>query len=136
MRLYDIEFPEYDFKMRWNLKEDGMLWLLKSESVNEIGCIHTCQGLELDHIGVIIGDDFKVRNREVLIFPEAHPGGDKAVQGWRKLVKSDPLEGRKRVEEVIKNTYRTLMSRGAKSCHLYCTDDETRVYFRNLLSFK
>lgn len=133
MKLYDIEFPEYEFKMRWNLKEDGMLWLLKSDSVNEIGCIHTCQGLELDHIGVIIGDDFKVRNGEVLIFPEAHPGGDKAVQGWKKLVKSDPLEGRKRVEEVIKNTYRTLMSRGAKSCHLYCADEETRGYFRNLL---
>ena len=132
--LFDIEFPEYDFKMRWNLKEDAMLWMLKENSVNEVGCIHTCQGLELDHIGVIIGDDFIVRNNEVIIQPEIHPGGDKALHTWRKLIKENPIEGREKVESIIKNTYRTLMSRGSKSCHLYCADKETREYFKSLLN--
>lgn len=132
--LFDIEFPEFDFKMRWNLKDDGMLWLLKESSINEVGCIHTCQGLELEHIGVIIGDDFIVRDNEVIINPNAHPGGDKALQTWRKLIKESPVEGKKRVEEVIKNTYRTLMTRGSKSCHLYCTDKETREYFKKLIN--
>ena len=132
--LFDIEFLEYGFKMRWNLKEDGMLWLLKEKSVNEVGCIHTCQGLELDHIGVIIGDDFIVRDGEVIIQPEIHPGADKALQTWRKLIKDDPIDGQQKVESVIKNTYRTLMSRGSKSCHLYCSDKETREYFKGLIN--
>ena len=132
-KLFDIEFLEYDFQMRWNLKEDGMLWLLKKDSINEVGCIHTCQGLELEHIGVIIGDDFIVRDGEIIIQPEKHPGADRAIQSWKKVIKENPIEGRVRVEEVIKNTYRTLMTRGSKSCHLYCTDKETRNYFKALL---
>jgi hypothetical protein len=47
--------------MRWNLAEDGGLWIMKPESINEIGCIHTCQGLELDRVGVIVGEDLVVR---------------------------------------------------------------------------
>ena len=132
-KTYDISYPEFEFGMRWNLKVDGMLWILKPESVNEVGCIHTCQGLELEHIGVIIGDDFIVRNGEIIIKPEAHPGGDKALHTWKNIVKTDPIEGRNLVESIIKNTYRTLLTRGAKSCHLYCTDEETRNYFRLLL---
>lgn len=132
--LYDIEFPEYNFQMRWNLKEDAMLWLLKESSINEVGCIHTCQGLELDHIGVIIGDDFIVRDNEVIIQPEKHPGGDKALQTWKELIRKNPTDGREKVESVIKNTYRTLMSRGSKSCHIYCTDNETREYFKKLIN--
>jgi DUF2075 family protein len=132
--LFDIQFPEYNFAMRWNLKEDGMLWILKPSSVNEVGCIHTCQGLELDHIGVIIGDDFIVRNDEIIINPSAHPGSDKALQTWKEKIACDPIEGKKQVERVIKNTYRTLMTRGAKSCHLFCTDEETRNYFKKLMN--
>ena len=35
---HDIVFPEHDFAMRWNLKEDGSLWIMKPESINDIGC--------------------------------------------------------------------------------------------------
>ena len=63
---YDIEFPEYDFKMKWNLTEDGSTWIISPKSVNEIGCIHTCQGLEVDYVGVIIGEDLTVRNGQVI----------------------------------------------------------------------
>lgn len=135
-KLFDITFPEFDFKMRWNLKEDAMLWILKENSINEIGCIHTCQGLELEHIGVIIGDDFIVRNGNVIIQPQEHPGADKALQTWKRIIENEGENGKKRVESVIKNTYRTLMTRGSKSCHLYCTDKETREYFRSLINEK
>jgi DUF2075 family protein len=37
------------------------------------------------------------------------------------------------VEPIIKNTYRTLMTRGMKSCSVYCTDEETREYLRTAL---
>ncbi len=41
--------------MQWNLTDDGSLWIVKPDSVNEVGCIHTCQGLDLDYVGVIVG---------------------------------------------------------------------------------
>ena len=46
--------------MQWNLGTHGSLWIVKPDSVNLIGCIHTCQGLELDYVGVIIGPDMRV----------------------------------------------------------------------------
>ncbi len=131
--LYDIVFPEHDFKMRWNLDTDGMLWIMKPGSVSEVGCIHTCQGLEVDYIGVIIGDDLKVRNNEIIIDPSAHPGMDKALHTWKDIIKENPIEGKLRVDSIIKNTYRTLMSRGMKGCYIYCTDKETQEYFKGLI---
>lgn len=128
---YDITFPEYDFKMRWNLEDQGQSWLIHPESINEVGCIHTCQGLEVDYIGVIIGDDFVVRNGKIQINPAAHPGTDKALQTWKRIVKDDPIEGLAKVEGVIKNTYRTLMSRGMKGCFIYSDDRETAEYFKD-----
>jgi uncharacterized protein len=132
--LYDIVIPEYDFKMKWNLDKDGMLYLINPESVSEVGCIHTCQGLELDYVGVIIGDDFVVRNGVAEINPSAHPGMDKALHTWRAVIAEDPVNGKQKVDTIIKNTYRTLMSRGMKGCYIYCTDKETSEYFKGLIN--
>jgi len=130
---FDITFPQFEFAMRWNLDEQGQSWIIHPESIDEIGCIHTCQGLEVDYIGVIIGDDFCIRNGEIVIDPSAHPGGDKALQTWKRVIKDDPKEGRAHVESVIKNTYRTLMSRGTKGCFIFCDDTETLKYFAQRL---
>ena len=43
---YDIIKPEFCFKKRWNLNTDKNLWIIGDKSIEEIGCIHTCQGLE------------------------------------------------------------------------------------------
>lgn len=53
-KALDIEFGEFDFGMKWNLATDGMTWIIQPESVHEIGCIHTCQGLEMDYVGGIM----------------------------------------------------------------------------------
>ena len=42
--IYDITIPEYDFGMSWNLGNSST-WAIDKKSVNEVGCIHTCQGL-------------------------------------------------------------------------------------------
>ena len=34
---------------------------------------------------------------------------------------------------IIKNTYRTLMTRGMKGCYVYSVDQETQQYFQNQL---
>ncbi|MGQ3231179.1 MAG: DNA/RNA helicase domain-containing protein, partial [Blastomonas fulva] len=33
-----------DYRRRWNLDVDGSLWIVAPNSINEVGCIHTCQG--------------------------------------------------------------------------------------------
>ncbi|MEO8174151.1 MAG: DNA/RNA helicase domain-containing protein [Sediminibacterium sp.] len=133
---YDIEFPGTDFQMKWNLTSDGSLWIVSPDSVNEVGCIHTCQGLEVDYIGVIIGPDLVVRNNEVIVDPSARSSGDNSIKGYKKLLATDPVHGQKEIEAIIKNTYRTLMTRGMKGCFVYCTDEKTREYLRSCLRVK
>lgn len=127
---FDIDIPEHGYRRRWNLNKDSSLWIVAPDSINEVGCIHTCQGLEVDYIGVIVGDDFVVRNGEVICDPEKRASSDKSIFGWKKLLKDHPNEGKHQLDLVIKNTYRTLMTRGMKGCYIYCTDRETAEYFR------
>ncbi|TVP59015.1 MAG: DUF2075 domain-containing protein, partial [Gemmatimonadales bacterium] len=129
----DIVLADHDFRMRWNLSEDGSLWILKPDSISEIGCIHTCQGLELDHVGVILGSDFLVRDGVVQTHPEARARYDSSIRGWKKAMKEDPERTRRETRAIILNTYRTLMSRGMKGCYLYSVDEETNEYLRGCL---
>ena len=129
--LYDITIG--DFKAKWNLKSDGQLWMIKKDSVSEIGCIHTCQGLELDYIGVIIGDDFVIRNGRVCADGLKRASSDRSVGGIRTMAKQDPVRAEKLADMIIKNTYRTLMTRGQKGCYIYCVDSETQEYFRKMI---
>lgn len=131
---FDIVIPEHDYRRRWNLFSDGSLWIVAEDSIDEVGCIHTCQGLEVDYVGVIIGPDFIVRNEKVVCQPEKRATSDKSLSGYKKVIKADPKEGRERVNQIIKNTYRTLMTRGMKGCYVYCTDPETAAYFRSRLT--
>lgn len=131
--LKDITFKEHDFAMKWNLASDGNLWILKPESVSEVGCIHTCQGLEMDYVGVIIGPDFVIRDGLAVVSAEKRAKTDASIKGYKKLCKENPADAKAKTEIIIKNTYRTLMTRGSKGCYIYCTDHETNTYFKELL---
>ncbi|MBK1725599.1 DNA/RNA helicase domain-containing protein [Halorhodospira neutriphila] len=125
----DIVLPQ-GFAMQWNLADDGPLYLEKAGSVDQVGCIHTVQGLELDLVGVIIGPDLVVRNGRVITQPDARARTDRSLAGYKTARKEAPAEAEARADAIIKNTYRTLMSRGLKGCLIYCTDPETQDYFR------
>jgi DUF2075 family protein/DNA replication protein DnaC len=133
---FDISLPNFDFGMQWNLDTDGSLWIQAPDSVSEVGCIHTCQGLEVDYIGVIIGDDLIVRNGEVITNPNARAKTDKSISGFKKLLKTNPDLAIKKADGIIRNTYRTLMTRGMKGCYVFCTDPETQAYFQDRLRAK
>lgn len=133
---FDISLPNFDFGMQWNLDTDGSLWIQAPESVSEVGCIHTCQGLEVDYIGVIIGDDLIVRNGEVITNPKARAKTDKSISGFKKLMKTNPDLANKKADKIIRNTYRTLMTRGMKGCYVFCTDPETQTFFQNRVKDK
>lgn len=119
-----------DYEAQWNLIEDGQGWIIKPNSVNEVGCIHTSQGLEVDYVGVIIGPDLIVRDGKVVTDVMQRAGSDKSVQGRKQMLKEKPNEAIARFDAIIKNTYRTLMTRGQKGCYVYCTDPETAEYFK------
>lgn len=130
----DIIIPEHNFEMQWNLGADGMLWIIQPESVNQVGCIHTCQGLEVDYVGVIVGPDLIYREGKVLVDPSKRSKMDTSVFGYKSKLKENPENAKALVKSVIKNTYRTLMSRGMKGCYIYFTDKETENYFRSRIA--
>ena len=132
----DIVIPEHHFSMKWNLNSYGQRWIIEPDSVNEIGCIHTCQGLELDYVGVIVGNDLMYKDGRVVTCFREHPGRDKAMQGLRQLYKKDPVSANKKADELIKNTYRVLLSRGMKGCYVYFCDPSMAAYARSLLADK
>lgn len=129
--LNDIVIPQFNFGMKWNLQNDGSTWIIGENSVNEIGCIHTCQGLELDYVGVIIGEDmrFDTNRRKVITDVFKRSSNDRSVMGIKKKLKEDKDNALKIADNIIKNTYRTLMTRGMKGCYIYCCDKELSNYF-------
>lgn len=131
--IKDIVIPAYDFEMRWNLGSDGMLWIISPESVSEVGCIHTCQGLELDYIGVIVGQDFVIRGGQAVTDAGKRSSQDSSIRGYKTMLRENPDHARALADRVIKNTYRTLMTRGQKGCYLFCDDKETNQYFQSFL---
>ncbi len=131
--VFDVVIPAHAFAMRWNLDTDGSLWLVMKDSVNEIGCIHTCQGLELDYVGVIIGPDLVVRDGVAFTDAAKRSSQDRSIRGYKKIRTADPQRAQSLADRIIKNTYRTLMTRGQKGCYLYCVDAETNEYFKQLV---
>ncbi|WP_372012471.1 DNA/RNA helicase domain-containing protein [Pseudoxanthomonas sp. 10H] len=119
---WDIELPQHGYKAQWNLSQDGSLWIIAPESVEQVGCIHTCQGLELDYVGVIIGPDLRWIDGKPTVFPESRSRMDRSVRGWKTAMKEDPDATRERLELIVRNTYKTLMSRGMKGCYVHIVD--------------
>lgn len=122
-----------DYQATWNLNEHGQSWIIHPESVSEVGCIHTSQGLEVDYVGVIIGPDLVVRDGKVITDISKRASSDRSVAGWRALIEENPEEAKARFDAIIKNTYRTLMTRGQKGCYIYTSDRETKLYITSLL---
>ena len=127
----DVNIPDFGFAMKWNLEKDGSTWIIGENSIHEIGCIHTCQGLELDYAGVIIGNDLRYENGKVVTDVTKRSRMDSSVKGIK--VGRTPAQAAQLAEELIKNTYRTLLTRGMKGCYVYFCDKPLENYFRQQL---
>ena len=117
-----------NFSKKWNLEEDGSVWLLKNP-LNQVGCIHTIQGLEVDYIGVIIGEDL-IYDNGIITQPQKRAKTDKSLSGYKKMLKEDKIKAEELADKIIKNTYRVLMSRGLKGCFVYAVDKNLRDYLK------
>lgn len=125
-KVHDIKIG--DFEMSWNL--GNSIFALDETSIDEIGCIHTSQGLEFDYVGLIIGDDMRYENHHIVTDVSKRAKTDQSMKGIKKLDKQDHCKAEEKADEIIKNTYRTLMTRGMKGCYIYCTDQNLRNYLK------
>lgn len=130
---HDIQIG--NFGISWNLN-NSTTYAVDPESVHEAGCIHTVQGLEFDYVGVIIGRDMQYKDGHIITDFNQRAHSDQSLKGIKKLYKDDPEEAIRRADEIIKNTYRTLMTRGMKGCYIYCVDNALERYFKKSLEKK
>ncbi|ERG97107.1 DUF2075 domain-containing protein [Haloquadratum walsbyi] len=118
-----------DYERSWNL-DSNEPWAIAEGSIEQVGCIHTCQGLEFDYVGVIIGDDLKYRDGNIIVDHEERASTDRSLFGIKKMFREHPEKAAETAEELIKNTYRTLLTRGMEGCYIYCCDDELQSYLK------
>lgn len=124
-KVYDIEL-EGGFRAQWNFS-DTQTFAIDEDSFEQVGCIHTTQGLEFDYVGVIIGRDLIFRNGEVETDFTKRASTDKSLKGIR-TTRNYALADR-----IIRNTYRTILSRGQKGCFIYCEDKALSDYIKRRL---
>ena len=118
---------EDNFKAKWNLENDKV-WAINPDSFEEIGCIHTAQGLEFDYVGVFIGKDLTYNPATRLI--ETHKESISNDDNSSGIRSAAPDKAR----QLILNTYKTLLTRGQKGCYVYCEDSELGKYIKSKLS--
>lgn len=126
---HDILIEKHNFSKSWNLG-NSKTYMIDVESVNQVGCIHTSQGLELDYVGVIIGEDMRYENGMIVTDFSKRAKTDQSIKGLKKLMKEDSKEAMRVADEIIKNTYRVLMTRGQKGCFVYCEDEALGNYMK------
>lgn len=119
---YDILLPG-GFRAKWNLENDD-IWAINPESFEEVGCIHTAQGLEFDYVGVLIGKDLRYdTNSGNVITDKSRISKDDKSSGIRS---SNDAQARR----LILNTYKTLLTRGQNGCYVYCEDQALSEYMK------
>lgn len=116
---HDIEID--GLKLKWNSTTTD--WVNSPNALNEVGCIHTVQGYDLNYVGVIVGPElaYDSKTNKLIINPDKYEDRN----GWRGV--DDPKE----LERYIMNIYKTLMTRGIRGCYVYFVDKETEKYFKD-----
>lgn len=114
------------FTAQWNLENDK-IWAINPKSFEQVGCIHTAQGLEFDYIGVLIGKDLRYDNSTGKIITDRSMISKDDKSSGIRTARNDVAE------RLIKNTYKTLMTRGQKGCFIYCEDEALASHIRSFL---
>ncbi len=124
VQKYDIEIDGY--KGIWNSTATD--WVNSPNAVNEVGCIHTVQGYDLNYVGVIIGPEFcyDTKNKKFFVDREKYfdRNGRAGIQ--------DPAE----LDNYIRNIYKTLLTRGVKGCYVYAVDKNLQEFLKEKAGYK
>ena len=119
-----------DWRMPWNARPESkrlaqgipsaVLWATEPGGMEQVGCIYTAQGFEFDYVGVIWGKDL------VYDFDQQAWVGNPQESHDRQVKQS-----RTNFVELVKNTYRVLLSRGMKGCYVCFLDKTTEQFVRS-----
>jgi DUF2075 family protein len=120
-----------DWSMPWNAKPEASglatgipkshFWASDPNGLNQVGCIYTAQGFEFDYVGVIFGRDLVHRARDGWV---GQPEFSKD-----SVVRRAARDGTQAFADLVKHTYRVLLTRGLKGCFVYFEDPATRDFF-------
>lgn len=119
------------FYAKWNLFNSSLgadySWLNDPDSIEEIGCIHSAQGLDMPYCGVIIGMDmtYDEKTDSLVFHNEVHPSMDKSISNKEKDAAIS--------SSLIRNTYHVLLTRGIKGTYVYCQDKKLREHLRSMV---
>ena len=118
---FDIEID--GLKLTWNSTNSD--WVNSPNAIDEVGCIHTIQGYDLNYTGVIIGPELSYDpiSKKLIIDKEKY----KDINGKRSI--DDPKE----LERYIINIYKTLLTRGIRGTYVYIVDKGLRDYIKSKL---
>lgn len=120
-QMYDISINEYRYI--WNNTNKD--WVNSLNAINEIGCIHTVQGYDLNYVGVIIGPELKYDSKLRKIYIDKNHYFD--ING-KKMIKDE-----EELFSYIINIYKVLLTRGIKGTYIYVCDDDLRKYFKKYI---
>ena len=121
---YDISVGPYQFV--WNIRDRS--WVTSPGAADEIGCIHTSQGYDLNYCGLILGPDIRYDkdSGKIEIVPENFC--DPFYKRNRRTITPSQLK------QYIVNAYRTMFLRGISGCYVYAVDDALRDYLKRCLA--
>lgn len=120
----DIEIE--DLELQWNSTTED--WINSDHAFEEVGCIHTTQGYDLNYVGIIFGPEITYNSelKKIEIIKENyHDRNGKAG-----------IEDPEKLKAYIINIYKTLMLRGIKGTYLYVCDERLRGYFEDFIKVK
>ena len=120
--LYDIELD--GLKFQWNLTPND--WINSNNSFEQIGCIHTTQGYDLNYTAIIFGLEIDYDPNTNSIIIDINKYFDK--NGKRGI---DNIED---LKEYIINIYKTILYRGIKGAFIYACNKNMKEYLKNAIN--
>lgn len=119
---FDIKIGNVE--LRWN--SVAIDWVNSPNSINEVGCIHTTQGYDLNYVGVIIGPelDYDFEKQELVVYKERYK--DKAGK--------NTISDLAVLKEYIINIYKTILLRGIKGTYIYAVNENLRNYLSHYIT--
>ncbi len=121
---YDIVIDET--ALRWN--SVAVDWVNSTNAINEVGCIHTTQGYDLNYSGIIIGPelDYDFEKQELIIYKDRYK--DKA---GKNTIKDENV-----LKNYILNIYKTILLRGIQGTFIYACNENLRNYLAQYIPVK
>lgn len=126
----DVDIDDYGYSRPWNARPEtarlpagvpsSNLWAYEPSGIDQVGCVYTAQGFEFDYVGVIFGKDLVYRFAQQDWTAQPDSCYDRVVK-----------RSKGKLLDLLKNTYRVLLTRGLKGCYVFFQDKETADYVRS-----